>query len=74
DTVRNTGDKALLQASDNLWIQKDAQGNKNQLVENRSATIKTVKGDLLVRTKDLNNTRNVFVIQNKPITPDVTDR
>ncbi|WP_350307817.1 hypothetical protein, partial [Photorhabdus viridis] len=29
DTVRNTGDKALLQASDNLWIQKDAQGNKN---------------------------------------------
>ncbi|WP_350307903.1 hypothetical protein, partial [Photorhabdus viridis] len=65
---------ALLQASDNLWIQKDAQGNKNQLVENRSATIKTVKGDLVVRTKDLNNTRNVFVIQNKPITPDVTDR
>ncbi|MGV7963935.1 filamentous hemagglutinin N-terminal domain-containing protein, partial [Photorhabdus tasmaniensis] len=55
DTVRNTGDKALLQANDNLWIQKDAQGNKGQLVENRSATIKTVKGNLVVRTKDLNN-------------------
>ncbi|WP_445375637.1 DUF637 domain-containing protein [Photorhabdus tasmaniensis] len=74
DTVRNTGDKALLQANDNLWIQKDAQGNRGQLVENRSATIKTVKGDLVVRTKDLNNTRNVFVMQNKPVTPDFTDR
>ncbi|MQL50687.1 filamentous hemagglutinin N-terminal domain-containing protein [Photorhabdus khanii] len=74
DTVRNTGDKALLQANDNLWIQKDAQGNKGQLVENRSATIKTVKGDLVVRTKELNNTRNIFVINNKQITPDFTDR
>ncbi|MGV8003531.1 DUF637 domain-containing protein [Photorhabdus temperata subsp. temperata] len=63
DTVRNTGDKALLQANDNLWIQKDAQGNKGQLVENRSATIKTVKGDLVVRTHKLNNVRDVFTTQ-----------
>ncbi|WP_207626890.1 hypothetical protein [Photorhabdus stackebrandtii] len=74
DTVRNTGDKALLQTNDNLWIQKNAQGNKGQLIENRSATIKTVNGDLVIRTKELNNTRNVFVIQNKPVTPDFTDR
>nr|WP_242689336.1 filamentous hemagglutinin N-terminal domain-containing protein [Photorhabdus cinerea] len=74
DTVRNTGDKALLQANDNMWIQKDAQGNKGQLVENRSATIKTVKGDLVIRTKELNNTRNIFVMQNKQVTPDFTDR
>ncbi|SCZ66290.1 MULTISPECIES: DUF637 domain-containing protein [Photorhabdus] len=74
DTVRNTGDKALLQANDNMWIQKDAQGNKGKLVENRSATIKTVKGDLVVRTKELNNTRNIFVMQNKQATPDFTDR
>ncbi|TDB40706.1 hemagglutinin, partial [Photorhabdus khanii subsp. guanajuatensis] len=33
-----------------------------------------VKGDLVVRTKELNNTRNIFVINNKQITPDFTDR
>ncbi|MDB6375161.1 DUF637 domain-containing protein [Photorhabdus bodei] len=72
--VYNIGDNALLQANNNMWIQKDAQGNKGQLVENRSATIKTVNGDLVVRTKELNNTRNSFVMQNKQITPDFTDR
>ncbi|WP_445375075.1 DUF637 domain-containing protein [Photorhabdus tasmaniensis] len=60
DTVRNTGDKALLQANSNMWIQKDAQGNKSSLIENKSATIKTVKGDLVIRTNKLDNVREVF--------------
>uniref|UniRef100_UPI0018E4DCF1 hypothetical protein n=1 Tax=Photorhabdus sp. CRCIA-P01 TaxID=2019570 RepID=UPI0018E4DCF1 len=57
-----------------MWIQKDAQGNKGQLVENRSATIKTVKGDLVVRTQKLNNARDVFIVKNKELIPDSTDK
>ncbi len=60
DTVRNTGDKALLRANNNMWIQRDAQGNKSALIENKSATIKTVKGDLVIRTNKLDNVREVL--------------
>ncbi|MGV8000904.1 DUF637 domain-containing protein [Photorhabdus temperata subsp. temperata] len=74
DTVRNTGDKALLQANDNLWIQKDAQGNKGQLVENRSATIKTVKGDLVVRTHELNNARSLYFFEERETAPNPADK
>lgn len=70
DTLRNTGDKALLQANNNMWLQKDAQGNKSDLIENKSATIKTVSGDLVVRTKELNNIRNEFATTWKIETPD----
>uniref|UniRef100_UPI0036DB3D88 DUF637 domain-containing protein n=1 Tax=Photorhabdus sp. RM322S TaxID=3342825 RepID=UPI0036DB3D88 len=70
DTLRNTGDKALLQANNNMWLQKDAQGNKSILIENKSATIKTVKGDLVVRTNELNNVRSEFVTGWKIQNPD----
>lgn len=59
DTVRNVGADAKIHANNNLWIQKDAQGNKANLVENRSATIKTNSGDLVIRTEQLNNVRDV---------------
>ncbi|MGN8181002.1 DUF637 domain-containing protein [Serratia marcescens] len=59
DTVRNVGADAKIHANNNLWIQKDAQGNKSALVENRSATIKTNSGDLVIRTEQLNNVRDV---------------
>ncbi|WP_239002431.1 DUF637 domain-containing protein [Photorhabdus khanii] len=74
DTVRNTGDKALLQANDNLWIQKDAQGNKGQLVENRSATIKTVQGDLVVRTNVLNNAHSLYYFERRETAPNPADK
>ncbi|MGV7960592.1 DUF637 domain-containing protein [Photorhabdus tasmaniensis] len=74
DTMRNTGDKALLQANDNLWIQKDAQGNKGQLVENRSATIKTVKGNLVVRTHELNNARSLYFFEERETAPNPADK
>lgn len=63
DTVRNSGSKALLQANDNLWIQKDALGNKGKLLENKSATIKTTKGDLIVRTEKLENIREKLEVK-----------
>ncbi|WP_260514568.1 DUF637 domain-containing protein [Serratia fonticola] len=59
DHVRNAGDNAKLHANKSLWMQKDAQGNKASYVENRSATIKTNTGDLVIRTNKLDNVRQV---------------
>ncbi|PNL47990.1 filamentous hemagglutinin N-terminal domain-containing protein [Proteus mirabilis] len=56
DKLTNKGEKALIQAKDNLWIQRNAQGDPSTLIENQSATIKTEKGDLIIRTKKLVNT------------------
>ncbi|AXH62581.1 MULTISPECIES: DUF637 domain-containing protein [Providencia] len=55
DNVSNTGNSALIQAQDNLWIQKNAKGDLSTLIENKSGTIKTNAGDLVVRTKKLTN-------------------
>ncbi|WP_329908758.1 DUF637 domain-containing protein [Serratia quinivorans] len=66
DTVRNVGADAKIHANRNLWIQKDAQGNKANLVENRSATIKTNSGDLVIRTERLNNVVDKFVMGEHP--------
>ncbi|OKB65908.1 filamentous hemagglutinin [Serratia marcescens] len=58
DAVRNVGTfYANIHANKNLWIQKDAQGNKATRVENRSARIQTNSGDLVIRTESLNNVR-----------------
>jgi len=61
-TVRNTGEGAALHSNNNLWIQKDALGNKATLVENRSARIQTNSGDLVIRTNKLSNVRDVLTI------------
>ncbi|MFC3393727.1 DUF637 domain-containing protein [Brenneria rubrifaciens] len=53
DQLTNT--QATIAAENNLWLQKDAQGNKGQRVENRSGTIKTHRGDLVIRTGRLDN-------------------
>jgi filamentous hemagglutinin len=67
DTVSNVGaDAKIRHANRNLWIQKDAQGNKANLVENRSATIKTNSGDLVIRTERLNNVVDKFVMGERP--------
>ncbi|MCD2527505.1 DUF637 domain-containing protein [Providencia huaxiensis] len=55
DNVSNTGNSALIQAQDNLWMQKNAKGDLSTLIENKSGTIKTNAGDLVVRTKKLTN-------------------
>ncbi len=57
DHIRNAGENAKLHANKNMWIQKDAQGNKAKSVENRSAKILTNSGDLVIRTENLNNVR-----------------
>lgn len=62
DHIRNAGENAKLHANKNMWIQKDAQGNKAKSVENRSAKILTNSGDLVIRTESLSNVRQQFAI------------
>lgn len=57
DNLTNT--QATIQANKNLWLQKDAAGNKGIKIENRSGTIKTNTGDLVIRTNKLDNVRQV---------------
>lgn len=57
DTVKNTGENALIQAKNNLWIQKNAEGDLTHSIVNTSGAIKTQQGDLIVRAKSLANTR-----------------
>ncbi|WP_145583248.1 filamentous hemagglutinin N-terminal domain-containing protein, partial [Yersinia thracica] len=70
DQVRNTGQQAKLLAGNNLWIQKDAEGNKNTLVENKSGTIKTNSGDLIIRTEKLDNSRPIVTAGWQKLIPD----
>ncbi|MEQ9918212.1 DUF637 domain-containing protein [Pectobacterium aroidearum] len=63
DSLTNT--QATIEANNNLWIQKDAAGNKGVKVENRSGTIKTNTGDLVIRTRSLNNVRDQIVVKEK---------
>ncbi len=67
DKLINSGDNALIQAKDNLWIQKNAQGDLSHLVENRAATIKTEKGDLIIRTNQLENKNPLTIIEEKTL-------
>lgn len=62
DRVSNVGHDARLEAGKNLWLQKDARGAKASRVDNRSATIKTGSGDLVIRTEALNNMRDRLVV------------
>lgn len=70
DKVHNVGPSAELHARHHMWIQKDAEGNKNKLVENKSGSIKTNLGDLIIRTDKLDNSRQVFNVGWQELTPD----
>ncbi|WP_145932024.1 DUF637 domain-containing protein [Yersinia bercovieri] len=70
DQVRNTGSSAKLYANNQMWIQKDAEGNKNALVENKSGSIKTGTGDLIIRTDKLENSRPMVTAGWQKLTPD----
>ncbi|HEJ7946959.1 TPA: DUF637 domain-containing protein [Serratia liquefaciens] len=78
DTVRNVelrdGDNTALHSNNNLWIQKDAQGNKSKQIENRSARIQTNSGDLVIRAEQVNNVRNVGIVNKTKLTPTSTDK
>ncbi|WP_426576248.1 DUF637 domain-containing protein [Xenorhabdus stockiae] len=72
DTLSNSGSQALLQANQHLWIQKNAEGEKNTSVDNQSGTIKTTTGDIIIRTQRLVNEREQITVtqQNHQINTD----
>ncbi|MCD1127763.1 hypothetical protein LPW36_17590, partial [Jinshanibacter sp. LJY008] len=47
--------KGDILAGNNLWMQKDAAGNANSLVLNRSGTIETYDGDITINTGRFKN-------------------
>ena len=74
DNVSNTGNSALIQAQDNLWMQKNAKGDLSTRIENKSGTIKTNAGDLIVRTKKLTNTAITSPIKISNINATTSDK
>lgn len=72
DQVINFGPSAKLHANNQMWIQKDAAGNKNSLVLNSSGSVRTGIGDLIIRTDKLENTRQIFNADWEDLTPDST--
>ncbi|MGV2934372.1 DUF637 domain-containing protein [Providencia sp. AGC89] len=64
ESISNTGNSAFIQAQDNLWMQKNAKGDLSTHIENKSGTIETQKGDIIIRTKKFSNLSSVpsFII------------
>ncbi|WP_159565323.1 hemagglutinin repeat-containing protein [Budvicia diplopodorum] len=50
--------KGDILAGNSLWMQKDAAGNANAAVINRSGTIETISGDITINTAQLLNERD----------------
>ncbi|WP_145530993.1 DUF637 domain-containing protein [Yersinia kristensenii] len=70
DQVHNVGSSASLYSKNDMWIQKDAAGNKNTRVENKSGLIGANHGDLIIRTEKLDNSRQVFNTEWSELEPD----
>ncbi|WP_339097454.1 hemagglutinin repeat-containing protein [Pectobacterium brasiliense] len=49
-------------AGNNLWVQRDAQGNASTSLLNSSGTIETQSGDITINTGTLTNQREGFVV------------
>ncbi|MDY4326201.1 hemagglutinin repeat-containing protein, partial [Pectobacterium brasiliense] len=57
-------------AGNNLWVQRDAQGNASTSLLNSSGTIETQSGDITINTGTLTNQREGFVVterESKPV-------
>ncbi|WP_247712321.1 filamentous hemagglutinin N-terminal domain-containing protein [Morganella morganii] len=58
DVVNNQGNKAVIQAAENLWIQKNPEGDFSRSVINQSASLKSERGNLIIKAKVLTNVSN----------------
>jgi len=56
DRIHNIYGEML--AGDSLWMQKNAQGETNSEIINRSGTIETIQGDITINTSHLLNERD----------------
>ncbi|MFJ5443385.1 hemagglutinin repeat-containing protein [Pectobacterium sp. CHL-2024] len=57
-------------AGNNLWVQRDAQGNASTSLLNSSGTIETQSGDITINTGTLTNQREGFVVTETELTGD----
>ncbi|MGJ8525105.1 hypothetical protein LMG33818_000813 [Halomonadaceae bacterium LMG 33818] len=69
DNVNNNGNNALIQAQHNLTIQKDGTGDKSTSVTNQSGIIRSIAGDVVIRTSSLNNKRQTLRISSQRVVP-----
>ncbi|MEM8355915.1 hypothetical protein Q4R77_00625, partial [Morganella morganii] len=58
DVVNNQGHEAVIQAEENLWIQKNPEGDFSRSVINKSASLKSERGNLIIKAKTLTNVSN----------------
>lgn len=58
DTVNNQDHEAIIQADENLWIQKNPEGDFSRSVVNKSALLKSERGNLIIKAKTLTNVSN----------------
>ncbi|MEM8421846.1 filamentous hemagglutinin N-terminal domain-containing protein, partial [Morganella morganii] len=58
DIVNNQGHDAIIQAEENLWIQKNPEGDFSRSVVNKSALLKSERGNLIIKAKILTNVSN----------------
>ncbi|MGM1345670.1 hypothetical protein [Morganella morganii] len=58
DVVNNQGHEAIIQAEENLWIQKNPEGDFSRSVVNKSALLKSERGNLIIKAKTLTNVSN----------------
>ncbi|WP_434998799.1 hemagglutinin repeat-containing protein [Pectobacterium brasiliense] len=57
-------------AGNNLWVQRDAQGNASTSLLNSSGTIETQSGDITINTGTLTNQREGLVVTETALTGD----
>lgn len=74
DTVSNVGKDTLIQSKNNLWIQKNASGDLTTLIENKSGTVKTNDGDLVIRSKKLINSATTSGYTENILQPNSTSK
>ena len=58
DVVNNQGHEAIIQAEENLWIQKNPEGDFSRSIVNKSALLKSERGNLIIKAKTLTNVSN----------------
>ncbi|MEM8182589.1 filamentous hemagglutinin N-terminal domain-containing protein [Morganella morganii subsp. sibonii] len=58
DVVNNQGHEAIIQAAENLWIQKNPESDFSRSIVNKSALLKSERGNLIIKAKTLTNVSN----------------
>ncbi|HGJ5855189.1 hypothetical protein QE197_16740 [Arsenophonus nasoniae] len=53
--ISNQGESAKIEAYNNLWLQKNAQGEPSERIESNAEAISTQTGNLILKAKQVIN-------------------